>query len=451
MMENKGRRQQLKELRSQRPHDQRDRSRTPRRNDWDEGDEDYFSVEKIRRAERVKVAPRPSQSAADEPQPETNGTVIEIRSGDSLVMYEGRIIQASLPRSARVPLQGSARTSYAARSPLAVGDRVQLEAGGSVQPAAGSSEIARIVAIAPRRSALSRDATIGGGPETAHVLAANIDQVVIVCSPAEPPFRPRLIDRYLVAASRDGLGAVVCLNKTDLGVPSAVEASLAGYSKLGIDIVRTSATAGDGIDAARACIAGKVSLFTGHSGVGKSSLLNALEPGLSLRVGDVTESTAGQGKGRHTTSSARLLPLSMPETFVVDTPGIRSFGVRGMAARELATHFPDIAALATGCAFGDCRHRAEPDCAVRAGAHLDPVKSVHAAMISRAGSPTCTPPKSITALRRPPATRTFPANRSPWTHTGVPSHPGARSAVSHAAVTESVSIMPCEAAIAART
>ena len=364
MMENKGRRQQLKALRNQRPPDQRDRSRAPRRKRWNEGDEDYFTVEKIRRAERVKVARRPSQPAASEPGPETNGTVIEIRSGDSLVMYEGRIIQATLPRSVRLP--------SGTRSPLAVGDRVQLAADGSVQLATGGSETARIVAIAPRRSALSRDATIGSGPETAHVLAANIDQVIIVCSPAEPPFRPRLIDRYLVAASRDGLAAVICLNKTDLGVPSAVEASLAGYSKLGIEIIRTSATTGDGIDAARACIAGKVSLFTGHSGVGKSSLLNTMEPGLSLHVGDVTESTAGQGKGRHTTSSARLLPLSIPETYVVDSPGIRAFGIRGMAARELATHFPDIDALATGCAFGDCRHRAEPDCAVRAGAHLDP-------------------------------------------------------------------------------
>ena len=359
MMENKGRRQQLKEQRGQRPLDQHDRSRAPRRNDWDGGDEDYFSVEKIRRAERVKAAPRPGQPAVDEPQPETNGTVIEIRSGDSLVMYEGRIIQATLPRRAR-SLDG-------ARSPLAVGDRVQLAPGGR--------ETARIVAIAPRRSALSRDVYEAGRRDPmhiAHVLAANIDQVVVVCSPAEPPFRPRLIDRYLVAASRDGLDTVICLNKTDLGVPSAVEASLAGYSKLGTEIVRTSATTGDGIDAARECIAGKVSLFTGHSGVGKSSLLNALEPGLSLRVGDVTESTAGQGKGRHTTSSARLLPLSMPETFVVDSPGIRAFGVRGLAPRELATHFPDIDALAGGCAFGDCRHRAEPDCAVRAGAHLDP-------------------------------------------------------------------------------
>jgi ribosome biogenesis GTPase len=112
-------------------------------------------------------------------------------------------------------------------------------------------------------------------------------------------------------------------------------------------------------------------LFTGHSGVGKSSLLNALEPGLALRVGSVTEATAGQGKGRHTTSSARLVPLSLADTFVVDSPGIRAFGVRGLAARALAAHLPDIDALASGCAYRDCLHRGEPGCAVAAHAERD--------------------------------------------------------------------------------
>ena len=157
-----------------------------------------------------------------------------------------------------------------------------------------------------------------------------------------------------------------------------MEIALQGYAALGIDVLRTSAEAGDGLESAREQIAGKVSLFTGHSGVGKSSLLNALEPGLALRVGDVTQATAGQGKGTHTTSSARLIPLSLAETFVVDTPGIRTFSVRGMAPRDLAPHFPDIAALARpsgkkqGCAYSDCLHSAEPDCAVRSAQHMDP-------------------------------------------------------------------------------
>jgi len=236
----------------------------------------------------------------------------------------------------------------------------------------GPSGAAYITRVATRHSALARDATIGAGPATAHVIAANIDQVVIVCSPKEPPFRPGLLDRYLVAASRDGLAAAIMLNKTDLGVDDDVAAALDGYAALDIGVVRVSAQTGANLDAARDQIAGKVSLFAGHSGVGKSSLLNALEPGLALRVGEVTQSTAGQGKGTHTTSSARLIPLSLPDTFVVDSPGIRSFTVRGMPARDLALHFPDIAEIAGECAYRDCLHHAEPDCAVRAAQHLDP-------------------------------------------------------------------------------
>jgi ribosome biogenesis GTPase len=253
-----------------------------------------------------------------------------------------------------------------ARSPLAVGDRVQLQTIGG--------ERARIVAALPRRSALTRDVYDPTRRDAVHigqVLAANIDQVVVVCSPAEPPFRPRLIDRYLVAASRDSLPASICLNKEDLGVPEAVGWYLSGYARLGVSVLRASALTGAGLVGLKECMAGKVSLLTGHSGVGKSSLLNALEPGLHLRAGEVSRTAAGQGKGRHTTSAARLMPLSHPDTFVVDTPGIRAFGIRGIQARELAVHFADIAALASRCAYGDCLHRGEPGCAVAVRAQHD--------------------------------------------------------------------------------
>jgi ribosome biogenesis GTPase len=361
MLANKGRRQLLKERKSSRPPEHHSRSRSPRRNAWAEDDEDYFTSEKIRRAEKIKASDRPPvvDVPESEPEPAVTGTVIEIRSGDSLVMFEGRTLRAMLP--------SGARSVAGIRSPLAVGDRVEL--------GPGPSGIASITGVATRQSALSRsvsDSSRQGSKMRAHVIAANIDQVVIVCSPNEPPFRPGLIDRYLIAASRDGLPTAIFLNKTDLGIATDVEESLAGYSALDIDIVRTSAENGDGLDEAREQIAGKVSLFAGHSGVGKSSLLNALEPGLALRVGSVTESTAGQGKGTHTTSSSRLIPLSIPETFVVDSPGIRSFTVKGMAARDLASHFPDIAELAQNCSYSDCLHRAEPDCDVRATQHMDP-------------------------------------------------------------------------------
>jgi ribosome biogenesis GTPase len=357
--QNRELRVQLKEQKAQRQAERADRRRKPpRRREWGEDDDDAHTWEKIRPAARVErgrpVAPPP------EPTPQAAGTVIEVRSGDSLVMLHGRVVRAVLPPGGRT-------LDPNARSPLAVGDRVYLE------PL--TADAARIVAVAPRRSALSReiyDPNRDDAARRSHVLAANIDQAVVVCSPAEPPFRPRLIDRYLVAASRDALPAVICLNKTDLDVPHQVEASLRGYSRLGVEVLRTSAVTGHGIDLLRRCLAAKASLFSGHSGVGKSSLLNTLEPGLALRVGTVTQSTPGQGKGRHSTSSARLIPLSMPDTFVVDTPGIRAYSLRGTDPRSLAGYFADIAALADGCEFRDCLHRGEPACAVAAAAEDDP-------------------------------------------------------------------------------
>ncbi len=357
MMANKGQLEQRKEAKAQRrlarAHQQ---ERTPRQRDWDDSDATP-SYEKIRRL-KVEVSVAAAQPGAAPVDVEA-GTVIEVRSGDSLVSFRRRVLRATLAAGLRTlaPEQ---------RSPLAVGDRVELEPGATGE--------ARIVSVLPRSSALrravsdpSRDAALYKG----QVIAANIDQVVVVCSPLTPPFRPRLIDRYLVAASLDALPVLVCLNKCDLGVPPEVERYLEGYARIGVESVRTSAVDRSGLDALRGRLSGGVSLFTGHSGVGKSSLLNAVEPGLALRVNDVTQSTAGQGKGRHTTSSARLVPLSMPDSFVVDSPGIRAFGVRGVAPQELGDHFADIAALASGCAYRDCLHRGEPDCAVDVEAHHD--------------------------------------------------------------------------------
>lgn len=346
----------LKDQRRQRPdrlNFKRNRpSRQPLGSDYDDGE---YTVERSPRAR----SERPPAAIPADYLAQPIGTVIEVRSGDSLVSCTGQTLRALLPLHNRS--LGSDE-----RSPIAVGDQVRL------QPV--SDDTARIVAILPRRTALSRDVydpTRRAPSHKRQVLAANIDQVIIVCSPAEPPFRSRLIDRYLVAASLDSLPAIICLNKADLGIADATAASLQGYAALGVQVVYVSALTGQGIDALREAVAGKVSLFTGHSGVGKSSLLNTLEPGLTLRVGEVTQSTAGQGKGRHTTTAARLIPLSLPDTFVVDTPGIRAFGVLRIASRYLAEHFPDIKAHASGCSLRACLHRGEPGCAVVAAAQQD--------------------------------------------------------------------------------
>jgi ribosome biogenesis GTPase len=254
---------------------------------------------------------------------------------------------------------------------IAVGDEVMLRS-------LGPGHI-RVEEVLPRRSALTRgagDASREDALQHVQVLAANIDQVIVVCSAAEPPFRPRLIDRYLVAASRDTLPAILCVNKRDLGVSADTRTYLNGYEALGVEVLLTSANTGEGIPELRDAVGGRTTLLAGHSGVGKSSVLNALEPDLALRVGSVTQATAGQGKGRHTTSSAKLIPLSTPGTFVVDSPGIRAFGVSGIAARQLADHFPDLAQFASSCRFSDCLHNGEDGCGVPEAAATAPFLNV---------------------------------------------------------------------------
>lgn len=291
------------------------------------------------------VAPRQGQT----PPAGGYATVVEVRAAEALVSYDGHLLRARLAPSLF--------SDSGIRSPVTVGDHVQITFHGAEQ--------ARVEDVMARRSSLARGAGDASRRENrlhTHLLAANIDQVIVVSSAAEPPFRSRLIDRYLVAASRDGLPAVLCVNKVDLGLSTLVKTYLKGYADLGINVLLTSTATGEGIGSFTGVVRGKKSLLTGHSGVGKSSLLNALEPGLARRVGSVTQTAAGQGKGTHTTTSSRLVPLSIPDTFIVDTPGIRSFGMSGLAPQDLATHFPDIAQFATACAFRDCRHNGEQGC-----------------------------------------------------------------------------------------
>lgn len=288
---------------------------------------------------------------------DTLATVVEIYAKEARVSCNGHVFRAHFAPS--IFQNGDTRST------VTVGDQVIL--------AFQAPKCARVEEVLPRRSALTRavgDASRRGDSQRDHVLAANIDQVIVVSSVAEPPFRPRLIDRYLVAAFRDNLPVVLCINKVDLGLSVETQAYLSGYEALGFAVLLTSVTSGKGIAALRDVVEGQTTLFTGHSGVGKSSMLNALEPGLALRVGSVTHAKAGQGKGTHTTSSARLLPLSAPDTFVVDSPGIRTLGIGGLAPQELADHFPDIAQLASSCRFRDCLHDGEQGCSLSDAAAL---------------------------------------------------------------------------------
>jgi ribosome biogenesis GTPase len=189
------------------------------------------------------------------------------------------------------------------------------------------------------------------------VIAANIDILVIVASMTDPPFRPSLVDRYLVAAARGGIQPILCVTKIDLcGDTRAADV----YRDAGVPVVHCSIKDGAGVDEIRGLLAGSLAVFAGHSGVGKSSLLNAVAEENRARTGAVSD---GSGKGRHTTTSSKLHHLPNGAR-IIDTPGIREFGLGAVTQEELREAFPEIAACV--CKFRDCLHKSEPGCGVLA-------------------------------------------------------------------------------------
>jgi ribosome biogenesis GTPase len=233
------------------------------------------------------------------------------------------------------------------RHPVAAGDWVHVRGRGAE---------AVIHAIEPRRSSLCR-ASRG----RRHVIVANVDQVLIVGSLSMPTIKPALIDRLLVTAEASGIRPIICLNKADLVDPAGLVPFAGVYARMGYDVVLCSAVTGLGIARLRAALRGRVTAVVGQSGVGKSSLLNALDPRLALPVGDVSREN---DKGRHTTTTARLLPTHEGGMFV-DTPGVRQFQLWETTSAEVPAAFRDLRPLANHCRFPDCTHSHETDCAVK--------------------------------------------------------------------------------------
>ena len=210
--------------------------------------------------------------------------------------------------------------------------------------------------IEPRRSTLSR-----GSQHREHVLVANVDQVLIVASADDPPLKPNLIDRFLVSAEKGGAKPTVCINKVDLCDLPALQPVAGRYGRLGYDVVLTSVPHQTGLARLRSLLQGCQTVFTGQSGVGKSSLLNALDPGLELRINEISADT---GKGRHTTRSALLLELECGG-WVVDTPGIRQFQLWDVSPEEVEEFFVEFRPFVATCKFPDCSHLHEPGCGVK--------------------------------------------------------------------------------------
>lgn len=225
----------------------------------------------------------------------------------------------------------------------------------------------QIMAVQPRRSQLVRRAVASrhGAATGAQVIAANIDQVVFVLAAANPEPHWNLLDRYLVSAHSTDLPALVCITKMDLAQGTSQEsklnAALDEYRRIGYRVVCTSARDGTGMDDLRALLDGRTSVLFGSSGVGKTSLLNALSPGLGERVNAVNPVT---GDGRHTTTATQIFPLAWG--MIVDTPGVREFGLWDVDADSLDAHFPEMQPYLGRCRFrANCSHTDEPGCAVR--------------------------------------------------------------------------------------
>jgi ribosome biogenesis GTPase len=279
----------------------------------------------------------------------THGLVLRARSGFyTIETDEGDLVEARL--------RGRVKKERQASDLAVIGDRVEVE---RLPDGTGA-----IASVEPRRSRFSRRQPGPRGSWREDVMVANPDLVVIVFAVDRPPPNPRLIDRFLVVTEYNEVPALLVANKVDLGADAARDI-FGPYERIGYDVLYAGAKAGIGVEELRGRLAGRLSIVTGPSGVGKSTLLNALQPGLQLATGEV--SSAEEGKGKHTTTHAELLPLEGADGgYVADTPGIRELGLWEIPPSELAWCFPEFRDHLGGCAFNDCSHLHEPRCGLRA-------------------------------------------------------------------------------------
>jgi ribosome biogenesis GTPase len=241
------------------------------------------------------------------------------------------------------------------RSIVTTGDRVWVRPA-SVPAAADAVHEGMIERVEPRHGVLTRASR---GRE--HVLVANVDQVLFVVSLVEPELKPHLIDRYFASATQGGIQPILCLNKADLVDPALYQSLIGLYSQLGVPTLLTSAADGTGIDLLRERLRGRETVFSGQSGVGKSSLLNAVQPDLGLRVREVSDANQ---KGKHTTTTADLIRLEFGG-WVVDTPGVRQFQLWDLLPEEMEGFFAEFRPFVALCGYPDCTHTHEDRCAVK--------------------------------------------------------------------------------------
>ncbi|MHB8637553.1 MAG: ribosome small subunit-dependent GTPase A [Fimbriimonadaceae bacterium] len=283
-------------------------------------------------------------------EPEAAGSTL----AEGTVVWLGRLSCRVRTADGELECEISRELARDQQTSLAVGDV-------AVVRSTGETRVVR--SVLPRRTRLSRPDP--GNSHIERVIVANVDLVVVTVSVKTPPLHPRLIDRFVLAIEKGGAEAALCVNKLDLLTDAEERATELGklepYKAAGLAIVECSAVNRQGMKGVHELIAGKTCAFVGHSGVGKSSILNALRPQLGLETRSVSE---GYGRGRHTTTASSLYDLG-GGTRLIDTPGIRSFGLWQMGAAEIAGYFPEFGSLERGCKFRDCSHIHEPGCAVK--------------------------------------------------------------------------------------
>ncbi|MES2524526.1 MAG: ribosome small subunit-dependent GTPase A [Gemmatimonadota bacterium] len=286
------------------------------------------------------------------------GGVWQVRTDDGETRdasLRGRLKQEGTPRENRETRDGGregSRDGSARQLKLAVGDRVTVsgdEAGNQWT----------IDEIHPRRSKLARKRP--GNAKGERIIVANLDQVLVVFAAANPEPHPRMLDRFLVIAEANDLAARIVINKMDLADEASTRARFAEFEAAGYPMHLTSVSENRGLEALHAEIAGRGSALTGPSGVGKSSLMNTLFPGLNLRTAEISDSV---NKGRHTTVGALLHALP-GGGFIADTPGLREVGLWGVEPNEIPACFPEFRPYLGECRFADCMHTVEPGCAIR--------------------------------------------------------------------------------------
>lgn len=315
--------------------------------------EDQQAAENVAREERVRgkgEATRKRTIQVDE-----DGDMPAVPDSDCL---RGRVLMVQGLYCVVVTPDGGSHKCYIRRllKSLETDSRSVIATGDWVWFRPAPDNEGMIVRVEPRGTSLTR-----AYRNKEHVIAANVDQVLIVSAMAEPEFKPNLIDRYLASAVMGGLPPLICFNKADLVDCVLVQPFIGLYSQLGYRVLLTSAQTGKGIADLKMYLRGRQTVVVGQSGVGKSSLLNALEPTFHLKVADVSKATH---KGRHTTTSAQLLGLADGGS-VIDTPGIRQFSLWDVIPEEVEGFFIEFGAFAAHCKFSGCTHTHEEECAVK--------------------------------------------------------------------------------------